>query len=166
MDTRSLILQKAWVELTDIPQGALMQRVTGAPVHYIYSPEIPKESEVGFPLPGSITPILGGTRVFVRSRLLSTISYLPIDVQALNSTGLDDYDYTITDDDIQRAGLTLMNVPNRNTVRITPYHGDLQRLDVDYTVNGQEVSWDNLALELLLEVGDVVNIRYVRTVTG
>jgi hypothetical protein len=40
----------------------------------------------------------------------------------------------------------------------------MQRLDVDYTVTGREVSWDNLALELLLEEGDVVNIRYAKSV--
>ena len=165
MDTRSLVLQKAWVELRDIPQGALIQKVSGAPVHYIYSTDLPKESDVGFPLPGQMTAILGGSRVFVRSRLLSTISYMPVDVEALNSVGIDDYDYTITDDDIAAKGFRLLNLPKRETVRITPYHGDLQRLDVDYTVDGQDVSWPALALELLLEEGDVVNVRYVRSLS-
>jgi hypothetical protein len=164
MDARTLILQKAWVEITDIPQGALMQRVSGAPVHYLYSNDLPKQADIGFPLPGSLTTVLGGTRFFVRSRLLSTISYLPVDVLALNGSGYDDYDYIITDNDIQHKRLILVNDPSRDTVRITPYHGDMQRLDVDYTVTGREVSWDNLALELLLEEGDVVNIRYAKSV--
>lgn len=164
MDTRTLILQKAWVEITDIPQGALMQRVSGAPVHYLYSNDLPRHADVGFPLPGSLTTILGGTRFFVRSRLLSTISYLPVDVLALNGSGYDDYDYIITDNDILHKRLILVNDPSRDTVRITPYHGDMQRLDVDYTVTGREVSWSSLALELLLEEGDVVNIRYAKSV--
>lgn len=165
MDTRSLVLQKAWVELTDIPQGALLQRVSGAPVHYIYSTGIPKESDVGFPLPGTLTGIIGGSRVFVRSRLLSTISYLPIDYAAITGLAVDDYDYTITDHDVANRGLTLLNNPYRDTVRITPYHGDMQKLDMDYTVNGREVTWAGLAMELLAEVGDVVNIRYNKAVS-
>lgn len=165
MDARTFILQKAWVEITDIPQGALMQRVSGAPVHYLYSNDLPRASDEGFPLPGTMTTILGGSRFFVRSRLLSTVTYLPVDVQALNGAGYDDYDYIITDNDLQNKRLILINDPSRDTVRITPYHGDMQRLDVDYTVTGREVNWSNLALELLLEEGDVVNIRYARTVT-
>lgn len=46
-------------------------------------------------------------------------------------------------------------------VIFVPYRGVEQESGVDFVVTGNTLSWNGLALELLLDTGDAVSIRYV-----
>lgn len=45
-------------------------------------------------------------------------------------------------------------------VELVPYGGPEQRSTVDFVVTGNVLSWDGLALELLLDVGSAFSVRY------
>lgn len=71
-------------------------------------------------------------------------------------------DITLTPLMVLNKSLSLEYSPIPESLEITNYLGILQEQNVDYQLNGQIVSWNSLALELLLEVGDKLRITYSR----
>ncbi len=69
-------------------------------------------------------------------------------------------DITLTPLMVLNKSLSLEYSPIPESLEITNYLGILQEQNVDYQLNGQIVSWNSLALELLLEVGDKLRITY------
>lgn len=69
---------------------------------------------------------------------------------------------TITAQMILDKQLTLEHTPADGLVKIGVYRGCEQRQNVDYQLlpNSNVVSWETLALELLLEENDIVYIHY------
>lgn len=201
METITLAVQKDWIELQGVHEGCFIQKVSGAPLYYIYSARQPTETAEGFLLKESSAPEpLRGGRIFVKSRSFSRVVYAPANVDAtlpdllvgdlddletvhkenvvaavneLNQKIEDlvisggsliheDYLHTVTTGEIAAKELTLSHLPVRSTVRLHIYQGTPQLLDVDYTVDGQLVKWSALAMELLLEVGTVLQVTYRR----
>lgn len=71
-------------------------------------------------------------------------------------------DITLTPLMVLNKSLSLEYSPIPESLEITNYLGILQEQNVDYQLNGQIVSWNSLALELLLEAGDKLRITYSR----
>ena len=201
METITLAVQKDWIELQGVSEGCFIQKISGAPLYYIYSARLPTASSEGFLLKESSTPDpLRGGRIFVKSRSFSRVVYAPANVDAtlpdllvgdldqLETTNKEnvvvainelnqkiedlvitsgaviheDYLHTVTTAEIANKELELNHLPVRSTVRVHVYQGTPQLLDVDYTVDGQLVKWSALAMELLLEVGTVLQVTYRR----
>lgn len=53
-------------------------------------------------------------------------------------------------------------LPSTDSVELFVIQGINQKQNVDFVVTGQTLSWANLALELLLEVGSFLHISYKR----
>lgn len=73
-------------------------------------------------------------------------------------------DHTITALDIANKGFTLpKEVYSAAGFYLSVFTGVQQQAQVDFLVStGSDlISWDGLALELLLEEGDVIHVRYV-----
>lgn len=69
--------------------------------------------------------------------------------------------FTIGSTQITAKGLMLNSLPPDPTkVQFLVFGGIEQRVGVDFTLTGRYISWDALALELLLDVGTVVSVRY------
>ena len=59
-------------------------------------------------------------------------------------------------------GVQLSNSPiDPNKVEFSPNAGPEQRAGTDFVVSGSFLSWNALALELLLDVGSSFSIRYI-----
>lgn len=195
LKTINLEVREFWIELQDVQDGVLLQKVNGAVVYYLYSDIMPDRKKVGFVLNKTDNPIpLYGGRIWVKSERYTEIAYTPVHVDKPNLEGdigdLDNlptinkdslvdsiielegriqqiesntftcYYYTLTNTDILNKQLTLQHTPNRETVSIQPHMGIMQFLDIDFTVIGNVINWDTLALELLLEEGQHVFISY------
>ena len=70
--------------------------------------------------------------------------------------------FTLTNTELTNKGLTLSNTPNpANKVTITVQGGVTQFYNVDFTVSGDQISWDSLSLELYLVTGDKIIVDYL-----
>ncbi len=74
------------------------------------------------------------------------------------------YTHILLPVEITNKSLTLPHHPVRSSVRIVPVGGPEQFLDIDFTVqhNSNVVEWATLALELLVEAGEKLNISYLK----
>ena len=195
LKTINLEVREFWIELQDVHEGVLLQKVNGAVVYYLYSDITPDRKKIGFVLNKTDNPIpLYGGRIWVRSERYTEIAYTPVKVdkpnlegdigvlnnlptnnkgslvdaiielegriQQIESNTVVSYYYTVSNLDILNKQLTLQHLPVRDTVIIQPHMGIAQFLDVDFTVTGNIVSWDTLALELLLLEGQRIYISY------
>ena len=69
--------------------------------------------------------------------------------------------FTLTLTDITNKYVMLTEVPNfPATVQLLPDGGIPQRNGIDFSVAGQQVSWDGLGLDNFLEVGDTFTVQY------
>lgn len=64
--------------------------------------------------------------------------------------------------DIANKFIELDFLPSTDSVELFVIQGINQKQNVDFVVTGQTLSWANLALELLLEVGSFLHISYKR----
>lgn len=70
--------------------------------------------------------------------------------------------FTLSPLNLSEKKITLSKTPaDPLKVSFVPYRGIEQEPGVDFIVTGNELSWDGLALELLLEVGDRFSVRYL-----
>ncbi len=70
--------------------------------------------------------------------------------------------YTVTPALIAARRVSLSDAPaDPLAVELCVHHGIEQKPGVDFSVSGAELSWDGLALELLLESGDSFSVRYL-----
>lgn len=73
-------------------------------------------------------------------------------------------DYVVTATDIANKGITLpKEVYSATGFFLSVFMGNQQRNGVDYLIQdgGTFLDWDGLALEGLLEEGDVIHFRYI-----
>ena len=79
----------------------------------------------------------------------------------VSSSGIYQQFYEITAIDISNKYITLDYTPiDNNKVDIIVYGGIHQRSNVDFLVSGNQVSWDGLAMESLLEQNNYICITY------
>ncbi len=70
--------------------------------------------------------------------------------------------FTLTPTDIANHHVNLDFIPASNSVELWVIGGILQKENTDFMVTGQQLSWAALALELLLSVGSILHISYIR----
>lgn len=70
------------------------------------------------------------------------------------------YDHVLTPLEIADKAMNLPSTP-ASVVHISLYGGIEQRQNVDFIVNGNVLSWDTLAMQLLVESGSVMSINYL-----
>ena len=63
---------------------------------------------------------------------------------------------------ISNFGVTLDFIPLSYSVELFVIGGILQRENIDFIVTGQQISWGNLALELLVSEGSILHLSYIR----
>jgi hypothetical protein len=64
--------------------------------------------------------------------------------------------------DISNKYVTLSRVPlNASTVNLKLSGGGVSLFSVDYTVSGDQVGWNALALDGIVSVGDILEISYL-----
>lgn len=70
--------------------------------------------------------------------------------------------YTVTPAMLAARRVSLSDAPaDPLAVELCVHHGIEQKPGVDFSISGAELSWDGLALELLLESGDSFSVRYL-----
>ena len=71
-------------------------------------------------------------------------------------------DFVISAPQLADGEVSLSHAPaNAAKVELSVYGGIEQRPNVDFVVTGQSLNWRGLALELLLDVGSALSVRYV-----
>lgn len=84
------------------------------------------------------------------------VDALPEDVNAFTIE-----DFTLSSLNISQKKIILSNTPKSSeSLRFQPDGGLDQRLGIDYSVFGNEISWDGLELDGFLEVGEKIRIIY------
>ena len=69
--------------------------------------------------------------------------------------------FILSETDISHKKIALTLTPDLSyTVSVTPRNGCTQFRGPDFIVTGSELSWENLTLDSLLEVGDVLQVDY------
>lgn len=99
----------------------------------------------------------------VKSSIVNAINSLKQSVDVVSSLVVWSGEVEITAQHIADKQLILPETPT-GTVLFIPYGGVAQRQNVDFYVTGTVLAWDSLALELLLEVGDVIYIQFSREI--
>lgn len=70
--------------------------------------------------------------------------------------------FTLTGTDITNKYVTLSRTPlNAATVNLKLSGGGVSVFSIDYTVSGDQVGWNTLALDGILEAGDILEISYL-----
>lgn len=68
---------------------------------------------------------------------------------------------SVTSAHVQDKSMTLTKAPILGyNVTILPRGGCVQFIEVDFVINGTNISWDGYGLDGLLEVGDIVQVDY------
>lgn len=76
--------------------------------------------------------------------------------------GITEDAFTLTPQHIADRGVTLSAAPaDPSKVEFVAYGGPEQRANVDFVVTGTSLSWAGLSLELLLQAGDAITVRFV-----
>lgn len=70
--------------------------------------------------------------------------------------------FTLTPTDITNHHVSLDFIPASNSVELWVIGGILQKENIDFMVIGQQLSWENLALELLVSEGSILHLSYIR----
>lgn len=99
----------------------------------------------------------------VKSSIVNAINSLKQSVDVVSSLVVWSGEVEITTQHIADKQLILPETPT-GTVLFIPYGGVAQRMNRDFYVTGSVLAWDSLALELLLEVGDVIYIQFSREI--
>jgi len=68
----------------------------------------------------------------------------------------------LTPVDIINASVMLDFIPASNSVELSVIGGILQKENIDFMVIGQQLSWETLALELLVSAGSILHLSYIR----
>lgn len=97
-----------------------------------------------------------------KESLVDSIIELELRIRDTESSKYHAYYHVLSNTEIADKQLILQHTPNRNTVNIQPHMGVSQFLDIDFTITGNILSWDTLALELLLTEGTLLFISYIR----
>jgi hypothetical protein len=63
---------------------------------------------------------------------------------------------------VANKAIVLEFEPIPESLEVTTYYGLIQERNVDYQLIGQTISWNSLALELLLQSGDKLRVSYCR----
>ena len=71
-------------------------------------------------------------------------------------------DIVLTPTDITNHHVNLDFIPASNSVELWVIGGILQKENIDFMVTGQQLSWENLALELLVSEGSILHLSYIR----
>ena len=70
--------------------------------------------------------------------------------------------FVLTTTDITNHHVNLDFIPASNSVELWVIGGILQKENIDFMVIGQQLSWENLALELLVSEGSILHLSYIR----
>jgi hypothetical protein len=91
-----------------------------------------------------------------------TPSGTEIEISATGSSVTDNLEYReLTALEISNKSLTLLNTPlAASLVAVDAIGGGAQDYGIDFTVTGNILSWNGLALDGLLEAGDKLRIKY------
>lgn len=85
----------------------------------------------------------------------------PKGIDGLNGSGYWTDNFVLTLAQHAARAVNLDYTPlDPSKVELVPYGGPEQRSTVDFVVTGNVLSWDGLALELLLDVGSAFSVRY------
>ena len=95
----------------------------------------------------------------VKTSIVNSINSLKTAIDNISGNMIWSGEVILTNDMITNKRIILPSVPN-GIVFFNPYGGIPQRMNQDFVVNTNILSWDSLALELLLEVGEAVYIQY------
>lgn len=99
-----------------------------------------------------------------RAGMGDDIAQMVADLQAQLDATYDElkvHRITVTQADIDAQGITLPEVPvDPSKVLVSPFGGIEQKAGTDFTVTGDFLSWSAMALELLVEPGSELLIRY------
>jgi len=57
---------------------------------------------------------------------------------------------------------TTYDILDDNYLTVSVVGGTTLKKDVDYSINGNNIEWDGLALDGLIDVGDILNVTYTR----
>lgn len=84
-DTQILEVRRVWQQLPSTPDGALIQRVSGLPLQFIYSDSQPLPNAIGYidSKDKALVPLKGGT-IWVRSVGYTVFAFTPYDVDNSN----------------------------------------------------------------------------------
>lgn len=96
-----------------------------------------------------------------KSNIVNSIIELDEEITASSSI-LHLQDIILTPLNITNFGVTLDFIPVSNSLELNVIGGILQKENVDFTVIGQQISWENLALELLVSEGSILHLSYIR----
>lgn len=94
---------------------------------------------------------------------LSMVMDIKAQLDDLADNTYEDFDIEITPTMIADRFLTLDFVPKQSTFKLTPHGGIMQKRNSDYYINGNQVHWENLGLEVFLTPQTVINITCVRS---
>lgn len=67
---------------------------------------------------------------------------------------------TLTQTHVEEKKVTLKETPNKNLIAVDILGGISQFPDIDFIIVGQELRWDSLGLDGLLESGDTMRVIY------
>ena len=97
----------------------------------------------------------------VKSSFVDAINSIEDRIDKLKTEQLYDEDIVITGEMITNKSLVLPFTPN-GIVHLLPYGGIPQQDGVDFITTGNIISWDSLFLEIILEVGETINVQFKR----
>ena len=97
----------------------------------------------------------------VKSSFVDAINSIEERIDILNTERLYDEDFVITSEMMTSKSLVLPYTPN-GIVHLLPYGGIPQQDGVDFITTGNIISWDSLSLEIILEVGETINVQFKR----
>lgn len=97
-----------------------------------------------------------------KESIVDAIVELEQRIAASESGGYHAFKHVVTVSEISNKQLLLPHIPVRESINIQPQMGIPQFLDIDFTLTGNIVNWDALALELLLQSGQQLFISYIK----
>lgn len=119
---------------------------------------------VGIGSPADVTGDLADLDTTNKTNLVDAINELNqrIDDFSVSSSAAYFGDFVLSAGDISGKQLTLPFTPIPETLQLDVYGGIRQRRNVDFIVSGNVISWDSMALEMLVEQDSVLSIQCIR----
>ena len=165
MATLQKMVGLRWLLLGVFPFGVTLRRVEGSHAVWVRSNVEPVEWSDGNRVISSITPDnIAAGQIWVRGTDgVSTLEYGSNEPPVSVTSPTEQYfttEYILDSDTVQSKQIALIPKP-KGRVRLNVLYGIEQAQDIDFNVNGDGVlSWDSLALELLVSEGSKLYISY------
>lgn len=165
MATLQKLVGLRWLLLGVFPYGVQLRRVEGSHAFWVRSDVAPEEWSDGHRVLSSESfENISAGKIWVRgSDGISTLAYKANAAPVSVTSPTEQYfttEYILDSDAVQSKQITLLPPP-KGRVRLTVLHGIEQAQNIDFNVDADGVlSWDSLALELLVTEGSMLYVSY------